>query len=97
MPTSRAHKAEQYLTEGRIRVIEHSQQHTLIYATGSDTEPYYVKRNSAGAWTCDCPARVTDCAHVLAARMIIPESTQATLSNFPTATDPDIDKLLEGL
>lgn len=82
-------KAVKYLTEGKIDVQAVSPKGpALIEARGS--EVYEVKWN--GGWTCDCPARVLLCAHIVAASLVV--QRKATTPQLPTT--PDLDLLLGG-
>lgn len=79
MPTSTAptpatgtgSKALRYLAEGRIRAVSvNAEARTAVFrAIGSAETPYTVVYD-AGAWSCTCPARVTDCAHVKACALV---------------------------
>lgn len=103
MPESVESKASKYLAEGRVVLNDLYYQSNAghvrltFYVQGSDTEPYYVKaRRESGDqpwdWTCDCPARVPLCAHVVACKTILRDKMPVTKA-VPTE-DPDISKIL---
>ena len=58
-------KADRYLTEGRVRVLYLDNKRGEFEVAGS--EKYFVK---AMPWLCNCPARVLECAHILACQKI---------------------------
>lgn len=58
-------KADRYLTEGRVRVLLVNDSGGEFEVAGSDK--YSVK---AMPWTCNCPARVLECAHIVACQKI---------------------------
>jgi predicted nucleic acid-binding Zn finger protein len=60
-----ATKADRYLTEGRVIVLSLSQNKGEFEVQGSET--YSL---TAVPWTCTCPARVEECAHILACKKI---------------------------
>lgn len=88
-----AGKAITYLTEGRLKVQTHDTTHARILARGSDSRPYTITFDQAG-WACDCPAQISDCAHVLAAKMISPLRLSHTPKLGGTAPRNDLDDLL---
>lgn len=65
MTETTTQKADRYLTEGRVRVVLVDGNKGEFEVAGNET--YYVR---AMPWTCTCPARVLDCAHVLACQKI---------------------------
>ena len=65
MAESVATKADRYLTEGRVRVLFLDNNKAEFEVAGSDK--YSVK---AMPWTCNCPARVLECAHIVACQKI---------------------------
>lgn len=72
MPTSTTEaKALRYLAEGRIRAVAvDAQARTATFrAIGSAETPYTVVY-AQGFWSCTCPARVADCAHVKACALV---------------------------
>lgn len=64
-------KALRYLAEGRIRAVSvDAQARTATFrAIGSAETPYTVVY-AQGFWSCTCPARVADCAHVKACALV---------------------------
>lgn len=87
-------KAHQYLTGGKVRVIEHDDSSCLITVQGSGKEPYSVIFGNA-TWHCSCPARKPLCAHVIAAKLISPLRTE--VKGLAPLKDPEIDDLLGDL
>jgi hypothetical protein len=67
-------KALRYLAGGHVRVQEVDLRtgFALIHVTPSDGGDPYLVRQMAGEWTCDCPARIPECSHVIASRLIVP-------------------------
>lgn len=65
MAESITSKADRYLTEGRVRVLSVSNDKGSFEVAGSDK--YIV---NAAPWTCNCPARVLECAHIVACQKI---------------------------
>jgi hypothetical protein len=70
-------KAHAYLLAGKVRVIEHDYEagRAEIEVYGSAPEPYMVRfarAGAAGLWHCDCPAKVENCSHLIAAKLISP-------------------------
>jgi hypothetical protein len=64
-------KAERYIVEHRVSVTSVSADGSAVVAVkGSEDQPYIVKL-SGGLWVCGCPAKVSRCAHVIAASMVI--------------------------
>src|SRR4051794_39033014 len=82
-------KADTYLTEGKMNVTVASSSLTLVEAHGSSV--YSVKHQN-GVWTCDCPARVSLCAHVVAAQKIVHRKDAPP--ELPHAADEELDTLL---
>lgn len=87
-------KRDRYLIDGRVEVITHSTDppfaHLRVY--GSAPGPYEVFFR-ANMWTCTCPAQITECVHVLVAKLISPLRTSADAPSGLN-TNPDIDALL---
>lgn len=61
-------KAGRYLAEGRVAVLHVSPMKGRFEVLGSDDEPYHV--GYGGDWTCNCQARVLECAHIVACQKI---------------------------
>lgn len=87
-------KAHEYLTTGKVRVLEHDDSSALITVQGSAKEPYNVIFGNA-TWHCSCPARKPLCAHVIAAKLISPLRKEAKGLN--PDKDPEIDAVLGDL
>ena len=66
-------KALQYIAFNRLDVIrvDHDAGVALVHVKSGTTEgdPYFVQFN--GEWHCDCPARVTPCVHITAAKKVV--------------------------
>jgi uncharacterized Zn finger protein len=88
-----AEKAVAYLTEGKLSVQTHTATHARILAQGSDSRPYTITFDPSG-WVCDCPAHVSECAHILAAKLISP-LRQEQHTSLSSSSNPDLDKFLE--
>jgi len=94
-------KAHGYLTSGAVQVYEAEQEPTLralVLVKGSAKDPYRVLI-SGRVVTCDCPARVWGCAHVVAALLVLevpdPREQDAPGEEDPALSD-EIDALLGG-
>jgi uncharacterized Zn finger protein len=61
-------KADRYLTEGRVVAFSVNTSRAEFTVHGSGAKPYRVIFR--GEWSCDCPARVSPCAHILACQKI---------------------------
>lgn len=86
-------KAGRYLAEGRVAVLQVSPMNGRFKVKGSDDEPYDV--GFGGEWTCNCQARVLECAHILACKKITAfKSVRAKIFN---PGDDDITRQLAAL
>lgn len=81
-------KADGYLTSGRVKVIrvDVAEHQATLHVEGSTR---YVVRYNAG-WSCDCPARVSRCAHVVAAQKVV--ELHDEMPKLPS--DPELAALL---
>jgi hypothetical protein len=70
-------KAHRYLTEGRVTAVFVDHNRGSFNVRGSDDLPYTI--SFSGDWTCDCPARVPVCAHILACQQITHFNTDLSL------------------
>jgi len=63
-------KADRYLLEGRVTVIEAGRHGVAARVRGEGA--CYTTRFSLGAWSCTCPHpnRGTSCSHVLALKRV---------------------------
>lgn len=63
-----ATKATRYLTEGRLIVtaVDRLEVHATCRGDGHLWHQHY----RAGLWTCTCPARTDQCAHLRALRTV---------------------------
>lgn len=64
-----AGKARRYLTEGRVIVERVTQKIVVATVRGDGTVHRCVYL--AGAWSCTCPVRSDQCAHLLAVRLVV--------------------------
>jgi hypothetical protein len=64
-----AQKARRYLCEGRV-TLQRVDQDRVIGSCRGDGTVYRVVY-WRGAWSCDCPARTDQCAHLLAVRLVV--------------------------
>ena len=71
MAESTDQKAGRYLAEGRVAAlhVDREDGRGAYRVKGSDDDPYAV-HYSQGDWTCNCQARVLECAHILACKKI---------------------------
>lgn len=83
-------KARQYLAEGRLRVDYYWRGRAQFILDGSAGS--YVTRFD-GIWRCTCPARTSECVHVIACKLVCP--LRAPAPEF-APHDPDLDKLFRG-
>lgn len=90
MAVSVEEKARIYLIEGRIKVIRADRHSVFLEASGSASTPYYVTY-AGGIWSCSCPARKPECAHVLAAHLVSPLRNAA--EPISLSEDSDLDSL----
>lgn len=74
-------KAHAYLTDGRVQVVEASQDPltALVLVSGSGDEPYRILVKGREV-LCSCPARVWGCAHVVASLLVleVPDAHEPT-------------------
>lgn len=84
-------KAREYLTSGKVKVLEHDAKSCVMVVQGSGKEPYNIIFGNA-TWHCDCPARKPLCAHVIAAKLISPLRTE--VKGLAPLKDPAIDEIL---
>lgn len=91
-------KARAYLTEGKVKAQHVGEFTALFHVTGSQPgDPYFVKFSKVGGWKCDCPARVDECAHVKACRLVTDLTTEDTGNvSFGFTPNADIDAILNG-
>jgi uncharacterized Zn finger protein len=92
-------KARDYLLRGKVAItsVVGSMVHAEVTGSDETLEPYRVVGLGV-EWRCDCPARVPECAHIIAVRLVSPAPiANGVKALFADARDPDIDKLLEGL
>lgn len=90
-------KAARYLTEGRVKVQHLAEGSALLHVMGSEPgEPYFVKFSNLTGWSCDCPARVPECAHVKAGMLVTTLRREAEPEEPVGLAEPvDIDSLLD--
>jgi uncharacterized Zn finger protein len=63
-------KARRYLAEGRVRVIACDEAAGTVVAEVRGNGSVYATGRGAKGWSCDCPAKSKDCAHVLALKLV---------------------------
>lgn len=63
-------KARRYLLEGRIMIRSVGPQGVRAHARGGG-HIYAVQYESGGGWTCSCPARSSQCCHVIAVQIVV--------------------------
>lgn len=66
-PTTKAHD---YLTHGKVAVLVMTGTRARLAVEGH--QQYLVDFNENSGWHCSCPATIDDCAHVIAAKLIVP-------------------------
>lgn len=74
-------KAKQYLSDGKVKPLVVSDSHARFSVQGSATRPYSVNASNVVGWECDCPAQ-TECAHILACKLICDIKAQERVSLF---------------
>lgn len=64
-------KAGRYLAEGRVAalLVNLDKGFGVFLVSGSGDEPYKVVHRDR-AWECNCQARVLNCAHIRACKLI---------------------------
>lgn len=84
-------KALRYIAEGRVNVVavDQGRNTATVEVKGSHPSPYKVDFRG-GEWTDNCDARVSRCAHVVAASMVVHLETDVRLYE----TSEDLDRLL---
>lgn len=90
-------KAAEYLAQGRVKVkavVTSGHPTGLFSVAGSLEEPYEVRYLSN--WTCDCPARVPVCAHILACQKITNFEPEQQLFTGDDDASKWMQELLEG-
>jgi uncharacterized Zn finger protein len=63
-------KAVRYLSEGRVRILECHEDDGTLSAEARGNGRLYVVAHDAAGWSCTCPARGENCAHVLACKSV---------------------------
>ena len=86
-------KAKQYLTEGKVKVVEFAHSTQLFHVQGTDPYNPYTVRFMGSYWDCSCPARIELCAHVVACRLICNTETHARTLGSSENSD-ELDALL---
>ncbi len=92
-------KAAELLLRGHVRVRKVMTEgdgsrefRADVYSMTQDGDPYHVKHIEH--WTCDCPARVMVCAHIVACQAIYEPAAPKV---DPEVEALDIDALLKDL
>lgn len=89
-------KAVAYLTEGKVKVVDHSltEGRAEVEVYGTAEEPYVVRFamvSNIGSWHCTCPAKSDRCAHLIAVKLISPlHITEWTLTKHAPSVVDDI-------
>ena len=91
MSESIERKAENYLAQGRVSVVEVSADRGEFQVAGSAAMPYTVLFE--GEWMCSCEARIPRCAHVVACQKIT-HFDPARKIMFNSGEESDIDAIL---
>jgi hypothetical protein len=84
-------KARQYLAQARVKVVRVAPADALVLVQGSKEEPYPVRLHG-DAWVCPCEARTWRCAHIVAARLVVPEDME--VAGFGPRLDGELNTLL---
>jgi hypothetical protein len=89
-------KAGRYLAEGRVAVlhVDRAQGRGVFRVKGSDDDPYEVGY-SMGDWSCNCQARVLECAHILSCKKI--SAFQSVRKKIFNSGDDEITRRLAEL
>ena len=85
-------KARQYLAQARVKVVRVAPADAVVLVQGSKEEPYTV-RLVGDVWTCTCEARTWRCAHIVAARLVIPDDME--VAGFGPQLDGELNTLLD--
>jgi hypothetical protein len=77
MPRESANeKGRRYITEGRLRVVYVKPNDPRIRATArGDGQTYRLGYDPMPGWFCDCPAKTTDCSHLIGLRLVTEPDT----------------------
>jgi hypothetical protein len=87
-------KAGRYLAEGRVAVLHVDPRGLGAFRVkGSDDDPYDVIYNDG--WSCNCQARVLECAHILACKKI--SAFKSVRARIFSSGDDDITRQLAEL
>lgn len=68
MRETAAAKARRYITEGRLVILEVSENRIQAFCRGDGA--IWRPQWTPFGWECDCPARSHNCAHLLALRLV---------------------------
>ncbi|MCU1614707.1 MAG: hypothetical protein JWO98_2247 [Frankiales bacterium] len=64
-------KGRRYLVEGRLTIRQFNRQHGVIaMVRGDNALVYRAEWQPDLGWSCNCPARSDQCAHLVALRLI---------------------------
>ncbi|SDP46270.1 hypothetical protein SAMN05660199_03953 [Klenkia soli] len=63
-------KGRRLLTEGRLNVRSVTAAEIVAVCRGDSAEVYAAGWAPGPGWTCTCPARTTECAHLVALRLV---------------------------
>jgi SWIM zinc finger len=63
-------KARRYLAEGRVRIRILNEQSGVADAEVRGSGAVYSVEHDDKGWSCNCPAKSKNCAHVLALKLV---------------------------
>ncbi|TFV66313.1 hypothetical protein E4P40_25485 [Blastococcus sp. CT_GayMR20] len=67
---STADEARRYLVEGRLTVRQVSRSGVVAFVRGDSDLVYRTEWSSDADWSCNCPTRTDQCAHLVALRLV---------------------------
>lgn len=76
---NRQTKARRYLVEGRLD-IRRVTDHQIIAVCRGNGARYGLGWSQSKGWHCDCIARMEDCCHVLALKLVVTPATARSAS-----------------
>lgn len=63
-------KGRRYLTEGRLTVRQLTRAGVIAFVRGDSELVYRPEWSPDVGWSCNCPARTDQCAHLVALRLV---------------------------
>ena len=83
-------KARRYLAEGRLTVRQLDRSSGVIAMVRGDSGLVYRAEWAPDlGWSCNCPARSDQCAHLVALRLVTVAHPEHSGAGRPPATSPD--------